>query len=342
MNRLMFATAIIVTLGLIATFPILAQSSPTVEKHLSFTSEGASFPAILTVPFGSKARFPVVVMLSGSGPQDEDEAVGSNKPFRDIALALGEKGIATLRYPKRSKIAPKTLIGDHLTLDWEYVIDARAAIEFVRRIPEVDPSQVFILGHSLGASVAPRVAESFGRGTAESISGLILLAPSVVPVDVTIRRQILGQQQQAGASPAQIAQVNDVIDAMVAKMKSPATNPDELVGIGALQLPERYWRDWLDLTPASTLKKVSIPSLIIRGLEDIQVGHEDYVEIVAAQTTGSKHAEISSVDHFFFPVIGKSTGQEYGSPNHVSIEVTDMISNWILETSKLRVGQSTK
>jgi poly(3-hydroxybutyrate) depolymerase len=74
MKRLLHATALMITFGVITSSSCFSQSSAPIEKNVSFSSDAVSFPAILTLPSEIKVKPPIVVMLSGSGPQDEDEA----------------------------------------------------------------------------------------------------------------------------------------------------------------------------------------------------------------------------------------------------------------------------
>ncbi|KLU58747.1 hypothetical protein CEB3_c47640 [Peptococcaceae bacterium CEB3] len=73
---------------------------------------GMKYPlnGILSLPDNCCSKVPAVVLVHGSGPADMDESIGANKPFRDIAEALSAKGIAVLRYDKRTKIYGKQML----------------------------------------------------------------------------------------------------------------------------------------------------------------------------------------------------------------------------------------
>lgn len=313
------------------TAPAPATIPPTIEERsVAFTSEGTVFPAILTLPKASSRKLPIVVLVAGSGPHDADETVGPNKPLRDIAWALALRNIATLRYPKRTQIARETFTGDHVNLDWEVTRDAVAALTFAATQPTVDAHRIFLLGHSLGGTMAPAIAAARLAQQPNSIAGLILLAPGVLPVDVTLTRQILSQQKRQGATEAQLKEVQQALDTMFATIKDPATSADQTVGLGSLRMPERYWRDWLAQDPAAILRRLSLPSLVLRGDQDIQISHEDFVAIVAAQSAPhSQHEELPGLNHLFLPVTGTSTGEEYGQPGHVPAIVTEHIAAFI-------------
>ena len=145
-----------------------AQGGAFVERDTAVVTGTIRLPATLTYPAGV-ARAPGVVLVHGSGPNDRDETVGANKPFRDLAHGLAGRGIVVLRYDKRSKVAPLAFMGRPFTVDEEVVDDALSAAALLRGLPEVDPSRVVVLGHSLGGTLAPRIGE---RDTAQGRSDL--------------------------------------------------------------------------------------------------------------------------------------------------------------------------
>ncbi|HXX77724.1 MAG TPA: DUF3887 domain-containing protein, partial [Ktedonobacteraceae bacterium] len=129
-------------------------------------------PGTLSVPVG-EGLFAAIVLVHGSGPQDRDETIGPNKPFRDIAWGLASQGVVVLRYDKRTKVYPQQMreLPGTLTVKEEVIDDALAAVSLLRSIPEVDSQRIVVLGHSLGGYVLPRIGVA-DRG----IAGLIVLA----------------------------------------------------------------------------------------------------------------------------------------------------------------------
>ena len=128
-------------------------------------------PATLTIPNGT-GPFPAVVLVHGSGPNDRDETYGPNKPFKDIAWGLASVGIVVLRYEKRTKQYPQESAAiQNFTVQDETIYDALAAVELLNNSSIVDHSKIFVLGHSLGGMLAPRIALQESQ-----IAGLIILA----------------------------------------------------------------------------------------------------------------------------------------------------------------------
>src|SRR4030095_10169400 len=119
-----------------------------------------ALPATLSLPEG-EGPLPGVVRVHGSGPNDRDETVGANKIFKDLAEGLASAGIAVLRYEKRTYTYGDQLTNT-ITIDDEVVLDAIAATRTLAARAEIDRARVFVIGHSLGAMLAPEIAQRTG------------------------------------------------------------------------------------------------------------------------------------------------------------------------------------
>src|SRR5262249_29401225 len=128
------------------------------ETEFTVGSGDWPLPGTLEMPVGA-GPFPALVLVQGSGPNDRDETLFGNKPFKDLALGLASRGVAVLRYDKRTKVYQAKLAGvPGLTVTEEVVEDALAAVKTLRAQPRIDPARVFVLGHSLGGMLIPRIA----------------------------------------------------------------------------------------------------------------------------------------------------------------------------------------
>ncbi len=299
------------------------------ERSVSFTSDGLKIPAILALPRNHKGPVPIVLLVHGSGPHDADESIGPNKPFRDIAYGLAADGIATLRYDKRTHFAPDTF-KDHPDLDHEVTFDAVAALAYASTLPEVDPKRVFLLGHSLGGTMAPVIAADRLQQAPGSVRGLIFLAGGARGIQETLERQLLFQAKRQGADAGQLDAIRKQWEDIFQTINNPVTPEDEMVGSPPLRLPERYWRSWVSQDAAGELAKLGLPALVLRGTKDIQIGEDDFQALKKANTAaGSESKEIEGLNHLMMPVAGDSTGQEYFQPANVAPEVVQVIAEWI-------------
>ena len=273
-------------------------------------------PGALIVPLG-KGPFPGIVLVHGSGPNDRDETVGGNKVFKDLAEGLASRGVAVLRYEKRTRQYSAAMAGmAKLTVQEEAVEDAVKAAALLRAQPEVDPKRVFVLGHSLGGYVAPRIAEQDGK-----LAGLVILAGSVRPLEDLI----VQQTEYLSGAGKQL----DSIKAMAAKVKS--LEPGDEDAPSVMGVPVSYWLDLKGYDPTAVARKLALPMLILQGERDYQVGMKDFALWKAALTT-RKNVTLRSypaLNHLFVAGEGKSTAAEYQKPGHVAAEVIDEIAKFV-------------
>jgi hypothetical protein len=159
--------------------PEYVDTASFTERKYEFGVEGWRLPGVLTIPKG-EGLFPTVVLVHGSGPNDRDETLGPNKPFRDIAWGLASRKIAVFRYDKRTLVHRNKFmkISDSITPFLETVEDAIKAVDTLKSIPEIDGMKIYVLGHSLGGTLLPRIAKED-----TSIKGMIVMAGSTKPLE---------------------------------------------------------------------------------------------------------------------------------------------------------------
>jgi alpha-beta hydrolase superfamily lysophospholipase len=303
-----------------------APSGPAafIERDLTFPSAGLQFPATLCLPARASGKVPLVVLVQGSGPHDRDESIGANKPFRDVAHGLAVQGIATLRYDKRTFAFPGSVDPKSVTVKEEVIDDAVAALNFARTLPEADPGATFVLGHSLGASLAPFIAERVPQ-----VRGEILMAAAARPLDDLIFEQVAHQMKLAGKSDEEIQQQVTDLRIAFARVRSGEAPNDEIV----FHAPAIYWRDLFFHATREALATSTVPVLILQGGKDVQVGKADYdllQQAVAALPAAQHESHLfPELNHLFIPVAGNSTGQEYSQPGQVAPEVIQTIAQFV-------------
>ena len=273
-------------------------------------------PGTLTLPNGN-GPFAAVVLVQGSGPSDRDESVGAAKPFRDLAEGLASRGIAVLRYEKRTAQYRAKMAGmTGMTIDDETVDDAVRAADLLRSRHEIDPRRIYVLGHSLGGYAAPRIAADDGK-----LAGLIFLAANARHLEDLIIDQVEYLQLPA----TEIANVKEEARRIKALEQADADGPP------LLGMPVSYLLDLKDYDPVAAAQKLTVPMLVLQGGRDYQVTVKDF-NLWKTGLTGRGNVafqDFPSLNHLFETGEGRSTESEYRKPGHVAPEVIDAIAKWV-------------
>jgi dienelactone hydrolase len=295
-----------------------------VEREVTFPSAGLQFRGTLCLPKEPKGKVPLLLLVHGSGPHDRDETISKNKPFRDLALELASAGIATLRYDKRTyafgvQLDPKTL-----TLDQEVTDDAVAALNYAATLVEIDASRLFVVGHSLGGTMAPYIAQRYPK-----LRGMILMAAGARPIDQISSDQARLFLRQAGKSEAEIAAAMKEQTAHYEKMRS-ADATEVIGGVSA-----GYWRDWEARDPAALVKKSAVPVLVLQGGQDFHVFPADFeaLKTAIAGKPDSRAQWFPELNHLFMPGKIELGLADYDRPSHVAPQATQAIAQWVKERS---------
>jgi dienelactone hydrolase len=285
-----------------------------------------SLPGTLTLPKGD-GPFPAVVLVQGSGPHDRDETIGPNKPFRDLAWGLASQGIAVLRYEKRTReYGAKVAALKDITPKEEVVDDALAAAAMLRKNKAIDGKRIFVLGHSLGASMAPRIAEGDGK-----LAGLILLAGTTRPLEDAMIEQITYILSLNGALTDQQKEELEKIKKQAARVKDPKLSPDTPASELPLSVPAPYWLALREYDPTATAAKLKRPMLILQGERDYQVTMADFEGWKKALGTqrGVRLKSYPKLNHLFMEGEGKAIPAEYDRAGYVAVDVVDDIAEWV-------------
>ena len=309
--------------------PPYAQPERFHEQEVQIGHGRWVLPGTLSLPLGD-GPFAAVLLVHGSGPQDRDETLPPNKPFRDLAWGLASQGIAVLRYEKRTKVYATQMNSerDTLTVKEEVIDDALEAVALLRARPEIDAQQIFVLGHSLGGFLAPRI------GAADpQIRGLIILAGSARPFEDVILDQMTYVLSLSMPDPTVRQQQLAILKTQVELVKDSNRLPTAKDSDLPLGVPAAYWLDLNAYQPEKVAQTIKQPMLFLQGGSDYQVTREDF-QIWQDALGGRSDVQFTmypGLSHLFMPVEGgqKATPATYTIAGHVSEEVVNEIWSWI-------------
>ena len=301
---------------------------------------GGAWPVegILTLPAGADAARPVpgVILVHGAGAMDRDGTLFEhNRPLYDIARFLSVHGIAVLRYDKANYIHGAEMLahyGPSFTV-WEETIEPAL---YAARLLHADPriSHVYLLGHHLGAMVAPRIHAAGGN-----FDGLILMAGT----PLTLGEVVLAQNWQAHDYMWEQGDFQTAahLSYLLMEMEDflytlPALSAEEAQALPFDRgLYAYYFRDFALHPTDVLLQEMNIPMLILQGANDFQMPFEIHFEAYHALLRERENVRFTifpGINHFFMPS-GANTVQaaldEYTFPSRVCTFVLQNIVEWV-------------
>ena len=293
--------------------------------------QGTEFPlnGLLTFPDGTDGPVPAVVMVHGSGSSNMDEKVMKLTPFRDLAGGLARHGIASIRYDKRSFVHARKMLRQCITVKEETIDDAVLAVSILKSDPRIDRERIFILGHSMGAMLAPRIDSEGG-----DVSGLIMMAGTPYRLEDIFVRQ-LGQASESKTVVKWIAAIEDKIFTKkfddLYSMSDEEAKRKKFAGGTTLY----YFKEMGRKTAADYLLENEKPVLIMQGGRDFQVlADDDYLKFkeLLSERKNTFFRLYPDLNHVFveamYDDISKAS-KEYSTERHIGEEVISDIVSFI-------------
>lgn len=284
-----------------------AQATPPGLEEIALrvdAGEGYPLDALLTLPQGDIIAG--LVLVHGSGPSDKDEAIGANAPFRDLAWGLASRGIATLRFDKRSYSygaqMAQSADAAALTVDQETVNDAVAALALLRDQEALKGLPIYLLGHSQGAMLA-----SYIGSRSEVPEGYILLAGSPRKLwEISLDQNLQIAQAYEAAGNAEYARA---VEQIVQTERAKAEAMDGLgEGETVFGLPLAYQRHWQGIDAAALHLADQRPVLVLQGERDRQVGMADFA------LWQERLADHPAAEFISYPALNHLFGDYQGEP----------------------------
>ncbi len=334
---------------------------PYIEEDVVFENKNANITLAGTLTYPKEGEnFPVVILVSGSGPQNRNEELLGHKPFLVIADFLTRNGIAVLRYDDRGVGKSTGDFSSATTLD--FVGDALSAVDFLKSKDQINKNLIGIIGHSEGGLIAPLAAVQ-----SEDVAFIIMMAGPglcgkeilVLQTELILRANgepedeikkgaelneqlyeiLLSEKDSASVS----SQLRDVFERayieMTDKEKTQIGDKDIFMErqFGMMQSP--WFKYFLAYDPYETLTKVSCPVLAINGEKDLQVPPKENLAMIqkAFKEAGKENyklVELPGLNHLF-QTAKTGSPMEYSTIEEtISPAALNVIKDWILETTK--------
>ncbi len=325
---------------------------PYYEEKVTFDNKaaGITLAGTLTLP-SKKGKYPVVVLVSGSGPQNRDEELLGHKPFLVLADHLTRQGIGVLRYDDRG-VAEST--GDFSSAtSADFASDALAAVEYLKKRKGVNKKQIGIAGHSEGGLIAPMCAAQ-----SKDVAFIVLLAGPGVDGEEVLIKQIADIERAQGTSEEKIqtdlrkyrqvfrlikteqdtSRLRLKLSAMLeSEMGEQAENTKEQVKKEVDEYLSPWFRHFIQYDPRTSLEKVRCPVLAINGEKDLQVDPKINLEAIEAAlkkggNTRYMIQEMPGLNHLFQSCTTGSPMEYNKIEQTFSPVALEFVSGWILKT----------
>lgn len=334
--------------------PVKPYSYYSEEVTFQNVKENISLAGTLTLP-KKEGNFPVVILISGSGPQNRDEELLDHKPFLVLSDYLTKNGVAVLRYDDRG--VEKSTGNFNAATSADFATDVESAIAYLKTRKEINKNKIGLIGHSEGGLIAPMVASK-----SKEVAFIVLLAGPGIPGNELLLLQKELIERAMGVSEAEIkeglesnAKLFDVViqSVDIQKLKVDLTtklnemfanNPsteipngmtkEQFIAMQVDQIATPWMNYFIKYNPKLALEKVKCPVLALNGEKDLQVPPKENLAAInnALHKGGNKNVttkELLNLNHLFQE---SETGApaEYGTIEQTFAPIAlEEIKNWI-------------
>jgi pimeloyl-ACP methyl ester carboxylesterase len=329
---------------------------PYYEEDVVFENTEAhiSLAGTFTRPEGNE-KFPVVILISGSGRHDRDGSIPTHKPFLVLSDYLTRKGIAVLRFDDRG-FGEST--GDHSKATTADIAqDVLSAVRYLKSREDIDVKKIGLIGHSEGGIIAPLASNQTSDisfivvmagtgvlGSEVSVMQSKTLRPFPVPDEIDFERNVR-KSIEIVSSDIEISQKREELTAHNKAYLTPILKllgaTDENISAFIKNETESVLKPWdkyfFNFNPADEFEKLSIPVLSLNGSKDIQVNatiNQNAIRnaLIKGENKNYKVVEIENLNHLFQECITCDINEYKDIEQTMSPIVLEEISNWIFET----------
>ncbi len=300
------------------------------ELRIEYGVKGFKNSGRLSIP-KSKTPMPVVIIVPGSGGIDKDCSIGPNKIYKDLAWGLASKGIAAFRYDKKThqylnKLIDNDSLGkEPFTVENEYLQDLEEIIIAITARKEINPNQIYMLGHSQGGYLIPFFNKRF-----KNIAGFISMAGTLREIPSLAIEQIEyinGSQKLASKDSLAMADLRGKMQNSTRAHINSVTSNAQVMGPYTVD----YWKYLSSYHPEELALKINKPLYVLQGERDYQVKMIDF-DIWKKTMQNKKQVSFKSypsLNHLFIEGKGLSMPKEYTQAGNMSEEVLNDIVNWL-------------
>ncbi|WP_196782485.1 alpha/beta hydrolase [Chromobacterium paludis] len=258
-----------ILLAALAAAPALAASDQPISLD---TASGRIAGSLLLPDHADKP--PVALIIAGSGPTNRDGdnpglPNGSGGYLKQLAQALADAGIASVRYDKRAIGESRAAGLDEAALHFDdYVGDAAGWVAKLKTDPRF--SKVAVIGHSEGSLIGMLAAEKQGAAAFVSLDGPARNAADVLRTQLAPRLPgDLAKQSERILQALQQGREADKVPGPLMVVYRPSIQP--------------YLISWFRYTPTTAIRALKAPTLIVQGEADRQVAKTEAEALHAAK-----------------------------------------------------------
>ena len=326
----------------------------TEELTIENQNSSISLSGTLTLPAKDKKQYPVVVLISGSGPQDRDSEMLGHKSFAVIADHLAKQGIGTFRYDERG-VGKSTgkYVGSDLN---DFYNDVDAIVNQLLERKEVKSLGLF--GHSEGGIIAPRYASE----NKKKIDFVIMMGAPGVPIPELMHKQRRNQYEIAGMGEEAILANREMFDKIDVAVLNSTSQEEKVTAIKEIT-KEKYTKDGLSemevnsvtnqilvfvdrpwynsfivIEPQDYLRKIKCPVLAMGGGKDIQLDSESNLRGISEALNSKRFYKVDntivtfgSLNHLMQPAVTGNVAEYAKIETTIDRGVLFTISEWIKE-----------
>ncbi|WP_034058800.1 alpha/beta hydrolase family protein [Lacinutrix jangbogonensis] len=331
---------------------------PYYEEDVTFNNAKAdvSLSGTFTRPT-KKGKYPVVILISGSGRHDRNGSAATHRPFLVLSDYLTRNNIAVLRYDDRGFGESTGDFNKATTAD--FAQDVLSAIDYLKTRSDIDTKKIGLIGHSEGGIIAPLTANQTDdvafavilagtgiQGNEVALMQTKTMRPFPVADEVAFEQNvrkshdiILSNKNSDEIRSELLAHNTTFLTPILKALGASDANISKFI-INETESSLKPWtRYFLGYNPSHEIEKLQIPVLSLNGSKDQQVDatiNQDAIRaaLIKGKNENYKVLELENINHMFQECKTGSIKEYKDIEQTMSPVVLEIISNWIVEVTK--------